>query len=702
MAVVFVAWLLFVVAVVGWLFYKLFPRETGVLKTLPSNRLRVKFVEIPAPANTAEGLFRKLSGALDVEGYGKKVEDALVELNVALADPQVAKQFLEVEGALILLVKCVGTNGFQLSNRRRTAQHYANLEAALNCLATLTKAEAGLAALIKVNEGLYDVYVAVSYAKTASRTTALSLLTSAVQHSEQGYKDVLTSAVDYMYIPGDEEYLFAHMLHPLLSSTEPVDTAYATAVLKFIEKLLVAPCAPQQTKMIRHHIKAIDLTSKLTESLKSNAELSAPLNDLLAAISGDDLSPDFHTVPFEKTTCYSHQFASRTRWFTRTLNCLFNTLPATLPLGQGALQKFTDEFRRKSEDRMNQLKVLKRSGDFTPEEISKFNREMSALTLGVGVDFFDHMKECGMFEETRAFIERAESIENWNHEELLQAGRNVWTCFGLQMIIYQQNVTMSDAYLGYSLLYPYTDNYLDDDSISGADKKIFQDLFTRRLAGENVEARSEAEQKIWNCVTLIENRFNRKEFPNAFNSLIAINEAQTKSLQQHSKNVPPEELIMEISMEKGGTSVLADGYLVNGDMTEEEALFAFGLGVALQLVDDLQDTSRDIAVHQHTLFTLPYMKQQPADARACRLIQLMQVMVDPANYANLDDGGNKLRFAMLKMTNTIAIKAVAKYCYLFTEPFVEEVAQCSPIPLTNLSRVNNMARMLQMVRSDQI
>src|SRR5690348_8065785 len=79
---------------------------------------------------------------------------------------------------------------------------------------------------------------------------------------------------------------------------------------------------------------------------------------------------------------------------------------------------------------------------------------------------------------------------------------------------------------------------------------------------------------------------------------------------QHTKTIPPEELIVEISMEKGGTSVLADGYLVEGDMTEEgipshstlipfsflfftnytptfldirsfniDALFAFGLGV---------------------------------------------------------------------------------------------------------------------------
>lgn len=85
-------------------------------------------------------------------------------------------------------------------------------------------------------------------------------------------------------------------------------------------------------------------------------------------------------------------------------------------------------------------------------------------------------------------------------------------------------------------------------------------------------------------------------------------------------------------MEKGGTSVIADGYLVHGVMTEEEALFAFGFGVVckpsshhrclklkctfhtdgqcLQLVDDLQDTLKDTEVNHQTLFTHGWTQQQ--------------------------------------------------------------------------------------------
>src|SRR3989344_8312765 len=84
------------------------------------------------------------------------------------------------------------------------------------------------------------------------------------------------------------------------------------------------------------------------------------------------------------------------------------------------------------------------------------------------------MMKRGMFSETRRFVDQAEAIENWNHEELLQAGRHVWTCFGLQMIIYNEEVRLQDAYVGYSLLYPYTDNYLDDETIPKETKLTFQ------------------------------------------------------------------------------------------------------------------------------------------------------------------------------------------------------------------------------------
>jgi hypothetical protein len=67
--------------------------------------------------------------------------------------------------------------------------------------------------------------------------------------------------------------------------------------------------------------------------------------------------------------------------------------------------------------------------------------------------------------------------------------------------------------------------------------------------------------------------------------------AQSKSLQQLCCNPAPHQIdVVGISFEKGGTSVLADGYLVAGSLTAAQPDWIFGFGVLTQLLDDLDVT----------------------------------------------------------------------------------------------------------------
>ena len=59
----------------------------------------------------------------------------------------------------------------------------------------------------------------------------------------------------------------------------------------------------------------------------------------------------------------------------------------------------------------------------------------------------------------------------------------------------------------------------------------------------------------------------------------------------------------KLSFEKGGASVLADGYLAAGTLSREEVQFIFRWGALLQLVDDLQDIRQDGGEHSLTIFT---------------------------------------------------------------------------------------------------
>lgn len=61
--------------------------------------------------------------------------------------------------------------------------------------------------------------------------------------------------------------------------------------------------------------------------------------------------------------------------------------------------------------------------------------------------------------------------------------------------------------------------------------------------------------------------------------------------------------ILDISIWKGSTSVLADYLFAAADWTEYEETFYLKFGFLLQLVDDLQDMEEDQKAERNTLMT---------------------------------------------------------------------------------------------------
>ena len=92
---------------------------------------------------------------------------------------------------------------------------------------------------------------------------------------------------------------------------------------------------------------------------------------------------------------------------------------------------------------------------------------------------------------------------------------------------------------------------------------------------------------------MFEEQYNRIDFPEVYQSLYAIQKGQTDSLKLLKSNGLSENEIRRVCFEKGGASVLADGYLVAGKLTKKEEQALFGYGVYLQLLDDIQDLFLD-------------------------------------------------------------------------------------------------------------
>ena len=79
---------------------------------------------------------------------------------------------------------------------------------------------------------------------------------------------------------------------------------------------------------------------------------------------------------------------------------------------------------------------------------------------------------------------------------------------------------LTPSIFAYSMLYPYTDNYLDDPATSRGAKLAFSDRFRRRLDGDAVEPFNDREATIWRLVELIEEQYARADWPEVYASLL--------------------------------------------------------------------------------------------------------------------------------------------------------------------------------------
>jgi hypothetical protein len=189
-------------------------------------------------------------------------------------------------------------------------------------------------------------------------------------------------------------------------------------------------------------------------------------------------------------------------------------------------------------------------------------------------------------------------------ESTAQALRNLWVMNSIQ-ILCRRPVRLTPSCFAYSLLYPYTDNLLDDAHLPTDVKSSFVHRLGNRLEGHDCgTVRSPQEEHIWELIRMIEREWPRQRYPEVYESLLAIHTAQRESLRlhQHGGLIDPASLL-QLTFAKGGTSVLAHGFLILGSPKDAEARWIFGYGTVLQLIDDLQDLAEDAARGHATVFT---------------------------------------------------------------------------------------------------
>ncbi len=192
-------------------------------------------------------------------------------------------------------------------------------------------------------------------------------------------------------------------------------------------------------------------------------------------------------------------------------------------------------------------------------------------------------------------------------------------------------------------------------------------------------------------VARVEGEHDRPRRPDVYDSLLAIHRAQVASLRQQGPAgaLRPDELLA-IAVEKGGTSVLADLHLVAEAVSEAEAGFAFGYGVFLQMLDDLQDVRADGERGHATLFSTA-AALGPLDALAGRLCRFIDRVTFGSGRFGAAEYGQRLDL-IRRNCRLLLVGAIAEQEPLFSRAFVGALEEHWPFDFASMRRLRRDAQ----------
>ncbi len=301
--------------------------------------------------------------------------------------------------------------------------------------------------------------------------------------------------------------------------------------------------------------------------------------------------------------------------------------------------------------------------------------------------FFTECESAG-----KSFVQRARKFDpSLSENDIHQALRNQWVFNSIQSYL-AHPVTLTSSSLGYSLMYPCTDNWLDGAGHTPAEKDRFNHSLRLWLEGDAEAGADFDDRGFRGLLRMIEEDYPRGRYPAVYDSLLAIHRAQQRSLLLHGRvEDQAEPFLQSLTIEKGGTSVAVDGYLVSGTLGAGSLHALFGYGVVLQFIDDLQDIPEDTASGHSTIFTRR-CRTGPLDGVTNSLLSFTCETV--RLLGDRPSGGARSLSRLIEGSCVFLIlEAVARYSHLYSGAYLRMVEEFSPLRLTYMGGLHNRVRM---------
>lgn len=293
--------------------------------------------------------------------------------------------------------------------------------------------------------------------------------------------------------------------------------------------------------------------------------------------------------------------------------------------------------------------------------------------------FFTYFINHGYLKSTEDFFNFVKrKDEKMPLEDFFQALRNIFIANSLSLL-YGHAVGLNPALASYSLLYPYSDNYLDDPNISITDKKAFNKRFLSWLEGDHDNLpKNSNEEKIHGCIKTIEQEFPRHKYPIIYESLLHIYDAQVSSMSQEGVVKLSPHILLPISFFKGGASVVSDACLTKEEVTYPMIHFAFIYGTFLQLIDDLQDYEQDREHHHWTLFSIKN-QEEIHDLEISKLISYLSSSIHKIQFHTKEE--EKLKKIIFDACLMMIFSVVGKNPNLVSSKFYKVLESISRFKL---------------------
>ncbi len=340
---------------------------------------------------------------------------------------------------------------------------------------------------------------------------------------------------------------------------------------------------------------------------------------------------------------------------------------------------------------MRQAQASGAGGPEEQERLQSLTANVITTSLGLEDRHIQAILDYGFRDAVVDFFKMARQFDPQVRDaDVYQAIRNS-TSMHLMQVLLGLPVEVTPAVFGFSMLYPYSDNYLDDPSISPGVKATFNRRFRQRLEGEELPPANPHESTIFALVELIESQYSRANYPHLFESLLAIHSAQVKSLELVGELVSPYQVdVLRTCMEKGGSSALADGYLVAGTLTPEQRDFVFFYGAFTQLMDDLEDVHSDLEARIMTVFSVT-AQRWPLDGVTSRAFHFGRYLFDVLDI--FDSPGLEAIKEMLSIVYyPILIDSASVSSRFYTRPYLKQLQAHYPLRFSYLRRQRSRFR----------